>query len=237
MVKEALEYLVKLGMREPYRETIHGLEYSDHDLTVITPPRAASLGFERLQGFADYVLHSRDELPRSKLIVWIGSPREVYLKSALDVNYRDRETFSVATMARQYFAFGRWMPIEDFTISVQTQFAASEDRGRLLEIAGNVSADEITTSADDGVSQTVSVKAGLMLLERKKIANPFDLAPYRTFAEVSQPSSPFILRARKNGGSAELALFECDNGAWQIMAVANIKAWLAKHIKEIPILG
>lgn len=48
-------------------------------------------------------------------------------------------------------------------------------------------------------------------------------SPLRTFYEVEQPSSPFVLRFSEN---AKVALFEGDGGAWKLEAVENIKKWL-----------
>ena len=61
------------------------------------------------------------------------------------------------------------------------------------------------------------------------VPNPVLLKPYRTFIEVQQPESAFIFRMQ-DGPRA--ALFEADGGAWRIEAMENIRAYLAKELKE-----
>src|SRR6185312_354996 len=113
-------------------------------------------------------------------------------------SYRAREVFARAHYDEApVFAFSGWLLPEQFAISVQTCVKNTPDRERLLELAGGVMSEAITTSSDDGVSQTVAVKSGISLVAKKRIENPFTLAPYRTFAEIEPVPAPFILRARQ----------------------------------------
>ena len=61
--------------------------------------------------------------------------------------------------------------------------------------------------ADDGVGQTVTAKSGVTRTTKVDVKNPWMLAPFRTFPEVAQPESPFILRMDKD---SQCALFEGD---------------------------
>ncbi len=83
---------------------------------------------------------------------------------------------------------------------------------------------------DDGVSQITTVKQGVASRAKAKAPNPVKLAPYRTFLEVKQPESDFILRLDKN---ANLALFEADGGFWKIQAVRLVKEYLSENLKGI----
>lgn len=242
MIKEALEYLVGLPT---YREQIGGVEYSDKKLIAVTPPVASPLVFQRLQGFADFVLAAkRDALSPDETMIHVISPWEVNYFSVLNEVHRFREHYAHAVMAKDRgFVTGQWKGPEEFVIALQTLFDedGAGERARLLELAGNVSAEFVNTSEDDGVTQNVGVKAGVRLVKRRAIDNPFNLQPHRTFPEITQPTSPFILRARQSTPDAPpmLALFECDNGAWEIDALANIQEWLSSKLKEtgVPILA
>ena len=244
MIQEALQYLVELGASDPYHENINGINYSDRSLHVIKPPRAMPLQFSRLQGFADFAnLKNEDFGDRSHLVIHVESPWCVRLTHTLDATLRDREDYALAEFeAARIFPFGKFMASEEFVIAAMTLIADSDktDRARLLSLVGNVGAEQITNLTDDGVSQQVAVKAGVTLVNRRKIDNPFKLAPFRSFAELKQqPASPFILRARQADATQvpTLALFECDNGAWQIDAIEGIADWLKSKIKDIPILA
>ena len=49
------------------------------------------------------------------------------------------------------------------------------------------------------------------------------LRPYRTFLEVEQPESDFLIRIREGG---EIGFFEADGGAWKLFARSIIKSKL-----------
>jgi hypothetical protein len=61
------------------------------------------------------------------------------------------------------------------------------------------------------------MRAGVHLKDQEKIQPRVKLAPYRTFPEVKQALSQFVLRARNQGETIELALFEADGGRWRPM--------------------
>lgn len=236
MLKEALEYLVGL---KPHREAIGSIEYADRKLLAVVPPRAQPLGFQRLGGFVDHVLMP-DAMGMAKSFVHVVSPFEVRYLSALDLIHRDRESYTLATYAIPGFKWGSFLAPDEFVIAAQSLISDTPERARLMELVGNAAAERMVTSTDDGVAQTIAAKAGVRMMASKLINNPFSLTPHRTFAEVTQPASPFILRARQatENQMPTFALFEIDNGGWQIDAVENIRAWLAGRLGDkVPILA
>src|SRR5690606_11961476 len=103
---------------------------------------------------------------------------------------------------------------------------------------GNVRTEASVGTSDDGVTQKVEVKAGISMVGMAEVPNPVTLAPYRTFHDVTQPESPFVLRVKMEGERAFAALFEADGGRWQQTAVQEIAAWLEKELKgKIPVLA
>ncbi|MBE6905330.1 MAG: hypothetical protein E7476_03565 [Ruminococcaceae bacterium] len=63
------------------------------------------------------------------------------------------------------------------------------------------------------------------------------MKPFRTFLEVDQPESEFLLRLRpgdkESGTQAEIGLFEADGGAWKLMAKHNIAAFFADNLADL----
>src|SRR5437870_4623366 len=92
-----------------------------------------------------------------------------------------------------------------------------------------------TRQGSDGFSQTVTVKAGITRVEKAIVPNPVTLIPFRTFREVEQPSSSFILRLT-GGEKPKAALFEADGGQWKLEAIKNIKAFFDGKDLNIPII-
>ena len=82
---------------------------------------------------------------------------------------------------------------------------------------------------DNGINQTTTVKSGVASLAKATAPNPVTLRPYRTFTEVVQPSSQFVLRINKD---AELALFEADGGKWKLEAIKNIADYLKTGLED-----
>ena len=70
------------------------------------------------------------------------------------------------------------------------------------------------------------------------VPNPVTLAPFRTFRDVAQPASLFVLRVQGGGETPNVALFEADGGAWRLAAIENIKKWLEENITgEVEVLA
>ena len=56
------------------------------------------------------------------------------------------------------------------------------------------------------------------------------LRPFRTFLEVAQPESEFILRLNDRG---EVNLIGADGGAWKLEAVRNIAAYFEEKLGDM----
>jgi len=238
MLKEFVDRIVALAA--PYREEIGGLPYSDREITLIDAPRAEPLVFSRLRGFVDFVKNAAEGIDLARAVVHVAGPGEVRLLGTMDRLRRDREVYARAVHAVVHSRLGEFKDAETFVIEASTQVIDSPERARLLELVGNMRSEEGVEVEDDGVSQQVAVRAGVKLAKREHIANPFSLAVRRTFPEAEQPIAPVILRVRRGGQSgAQVALFECDGGAWEIDAVENIRAWLERALAEtkLPILA
>ena len=97
------------------------------------------------------------------------------------------------------------------------------------------------TTGDDGVTQTVTAKAGVVLSKDVRVPNPVSLRPYRTFREVLQPASSFVLRLQGGGKASTTpvgALFEADGGAWKVEAMRNISTYLRSFLPEgVPVIA
>ena len=86
------------------------------------------------------------------------------------------------------------------------------------------------SSVDNGISQEVSVRTGAVLKEQQTVQPIVRLQPYRTFLEVEQPASDFLLRLDKEGRPA---LYEADGGAWKLEAKRNIAAYLGEQLADL----
>jgi len=157
----------------------------------------------------------------------VADPRNVSIVSAPDNTWAQREHYIDAECKTQSFPFGQFMDIETFIIKAQCLFVDNDHKTAMIAHVSGIVGEETIENADDGVAQTVVVRDSLNRAGRAKFTPILSLRPYRTFPEVEQPESAFLLRMRKSGDkSVEVALFEADGGLWIAQACANIAAHL-----------
>ncbi len=232
----AIQKIVDLAA--PTEIDANGLRYTARKLEPVHGPVADTLSFGTLRGFADYILgRGADEYEGGHPFVRVHSPSQVEYLGLLDKT-RQRECLAMASLPVPGFEFGKWHPHEQAMIGLQTLFQKTPELESLLKVLGTVTADEVRTLLDDGVTQQVTARAGTTLTERVNLPSPVTLQPYRTFREVAQPASQFVLRVKRDpAGAILVALFEADGGAWRIEAAANVAGWLdqALHASSIPI--
>lgn len=115
-------------------------------------------------------------------------------------------------------------------VELQSLYAITEDRDYLLSLLSRIDVNQGVSSVDNGISQEVSVKTGAVLKEQQTVQPIVHLQPYRTFLEVEQPASDFLLRLNKEGHPA---LYEADGGAWKLEAKRNIAAYLGEKLADL----
>lgn len=119
---------------------------------------------------------------------------------------------------------------EKAIVELQSLYAVTPDRDYLLALLSRIDVNQGVSSVDNGISQEVSVKTGTVLKEQQTVKSIVHLQPYRTFLEVEQPASDFLLRLDKEGHPA---LYEADGGAWKLEAKRNIAAYLGEQLADL----
>lgn len=234
------EYLVDTGMRlaeaqqKPIIETIddHHYVFFDGTMTRIKPippedgPQPETFVAFSLNGLVDYIKTDVDGLFNAdgiRHIVSVCAVDTVKVYTPITGYSKSRHVIAECRAHVPEIPFNRYIDPEDFQIMVQTRFQESDNRKTVLKLAGNIKGEQSMQTADDGVSQKVTIKKGVATAADVIVSNPVVLTPLRTFYEVEQPASPFVLRFNER---AEVALFEGDGGAWMLKAVENIRTWL-----------
>ena len=221
-----------IDLTDPLEHVIGGRTYTARKLIPITEPLAETLTFHTLGGASDYLHRGPDKFNVSDIAVAVLDPGRVDVVGQLNGD-RARETLANARLAGETFPFGQWQDHETAMIGIQSLFVNTDERVALLKALGCISGDEIRTSEDDGVGQSVKVKAGVHLRDRLELPSPVTLRPYRTFREVEQPASDFVLRVKKGpGGVLLVALHEADGGAWKLEAIKNVATWLKSCLPD-----
>lgn len=191
------------------------------------PESPPLLEFYTLAGFAAYL---QAETGGERPLVHVVSPVRVDAVSKLlgqDRHLRRRPASAVCKSAAMHgFAFNQFTSLDGLAIALQTCF--EQARGTVDELrrfCASVRSSRTLGIADDGVSQTVEAKRGIAAVQTTPVSNPWLLAPWRTFAEVPQPISPFVLRFREDD-DPEAGLYETGDARWQVEAVQSIATFL-----------
>ena len=230
-LSEALKYIVGLSVEAEKTEVleINGRTYADKDLRRYDePPKAEPVRAYSLSAMVDYIAQCNAEFP-GKMIIHIVSPTEVRLVSALDKERKRETLFKVAAETSEY-RFDDWYDQEQFMIALQANFVRNDDLETVMKLAGNIEKKNEQTFTDDGRTQVATMSVGVASKADVIVPNPVTLIPYRTFQEVSQPTSEFVFRI---GDGPEFKLIEAEGGIWKNEAVANIKEYLLSHLKEM----
>ena len=117
---------------------------------------------------------------------------------------------------------------EKAIIELRSKFAPSEGTEYLLDLLSRISKDSNVASSDNGVSQTVEARQGVSLKATVPVKPRVPLRPFRTFQEVDQPESEFLLRLDDEGN---VGLFEADGGMWKLRARETVKAFLENALE------
>lgn len=227
MIKTALEYIVGMGKAEIHE--IDGKQYSDKDLFRVTEKEqlVKPLQISTLTGLVDYIKTNPDKISNlTEIMILVNSESSVTVMSNCNVD-AERHTYIKCNAITPKITLDSFLDTEKFNIMLQACFLKNLDRDTILRVIGNIKEENVKTTGDDGISQSVIARSGMALVDEVRVPNPVTLIPFRTFIEVEQPESKFVFRM-KDGPSA--ALFEADGGEWRLSAMLRIKAYLENEL-------
>lgn len=227
MLKDAIQYLVSLKDNKTY--TINGETYSDRELHRIPRyvPHPFSLGVSGLDSIVKLVRNELDMFDNLPLFIRVDGARKVTVFSTYD-DEMDRDNLYEASCDVPDFREG-FREQENAIIELRSKFAPGDGVDYLLDLLSRISKDNGVTTRDNGVSQEVEARTGVSLKQLVQVKPRLKLRPYRTFLEVEQPESEFILRLDNDGN---VGLFEADGGMWKMQAKASIVAYFEEKLAE-----
>lgn len=189
-----------------------------------------------LDGLIDYIKENVEQLiPTNgdRLILQVYDETHVCLLGKPSAINKKRPVIAFCEAIVPQIVYGRYMSVDEFNTILLSRFVGTPEREELFKVIKSLTKEQSMNTADDGVSQVITVKQGVSLAANCKFQNPVPLAPMRTFSEIEQPVSCFTLRVDED---ARVALFEADGGAWKNTAVTNIKWHLKCLLDETPVV-
>lgn len=232
MLKEAIQYLV--GLKENKTYDINGETYSDHELVRIAPhvDRPREITVNGLSSIAELIREEYDIFVDSlPIYIRIIDAREVAVFTSYD-DMMARDALYRCSCDAPSFRPG-WMEHDEAIIKLRSIFVQDgegSDLEYVMDLLARVSKESSVTSSDNGISQTVEARQGVALSQRVKVRPIVRLTPYRTFLEVEQPTSEFLLRLDEEG---RVGLLEADGGRWKMDAKQYISEFFHLELKNL----
>jgi hypothetical protein len=229
-----------LALNAPNEIDYQGRKFVDKQLHVVPQEAvAAPLETSTLTSIVDYITSGTDAawLPANdKFVIHVAGHDSVELYKELNAD-KARDHLLSASFEGNEFPYGRFIPIENFIIDLQSLFVQDENTEALLTFVGSVKNDSSVEQSDDGVSQKATVRQGISLAKNIRVPNPVNLKPYRTFSEIDQPQSAFVFRLRKDDSQGvTAALFEADGAAWKHEAIEKISGFFQDALEGQPVI-
>lgn len=120
------------------------------------------------------------------------------------------------------------MGFEEAMIALRTRFTPTPDTDYALRLLSSITTGGKVTFNDNGVATSIVTQKGIALQENTEIRPIVRLSPYRTFQEVPQPESQFLIRVSERA----ITIVEADGGMWKLQARRNIMQFLAAELAE-----
>lgn len=111
---------------------------------------------------------------------------------------------------------------EEAQIALRTRFQETQDTLYAMKLVSDISLGAKVIFNDNGIATTITTQKGVALQTNEQIRPLVKLRPYRTFQEVEQPESIFLIRISERG----IAFIEADGGMWKLKAREVVKAHL-----------
>lgn len=197
-------------------------------------PRPGSLEFTSLDGLVNTIKSELFDILGATngggtLYLCVLDPTYVQAFTGLDEYNRRATVYTANQKIRSSWRGENWFEHEEAMIVLQSQFAQNEGTEYLLDFLSRITDENSVSSDDNGMTQTVQVKKGISLAGRETIRPIVTLKPYRTFLEVEQPESDFLIRI-KDG--CKVGIIEADGGMWEFAARRNVKEYLEKAFEK-----
>ena len=117
---------------------------------------------------------------------------------------------------------------EEAQIALRTRFQETPDTLYAMKLVSDISLGAKVIYNDNGIATTITTQKGVALQTNEQIRPLVKLRPYRTFQEVEQPESIFLIRVSDRG----ISFIEADGGMWKLAARETIKTFLEERLSK-----
>lgn len=228
MLEKLVNRVVELAAPKIFE--IEGRTYSSDALRRIDPPKYKPeiINVTGLDSICKLVQNEAKAVNR-KIFIRVTAYNKVSVFSTYDDQY-ERFYMYRCEADTPMVTVNNFMSYERGVIELRSLYIPNESSEYLLKLLGSISSESKVTSSDNGVTQTVEAKSGIALSQKVEVRPYVILKPFRTFVEVDQPDSRFLLRINSEG---KVGIFEADGGVWKLEATRNVASYFEEHLKDL----
>lgn len=230
MLKEAIEKIVELS--KPTITQIEGCTFAigtskdGMDIKEIHPviDVPETIGLSSLDSLVKMI--RTEAIPKYAVPIYITIPSHTSVKCYSQPNAENRfirNTYYQAVATDVPGWEGKTtLSFEEAMIALRTRFQETNDTEYALKLLSEITTGAKVTFNDSGIATSVVTKTGIDLQSNQQIRPIITLKPYRTFQEIEQPASQFLIRVSERG----ISFIEADGGMWKLKARQTIKEYL-----------
>lgn len=229
MLKEFVEKIQSMANEASAKVIeVDGEQYSTQRIYKVDPTeyRPNGITVNSLESIITLVRNEAVRYTDNTIFVQVEDPLNVNVFTTFDDKNR-RDFLYMAKADIVSTPIDQWTGKESLMIALNSVFIPSEDVDYIQSVLQKVTEESKVSSTDNGLGQSIEAQKGIALKENMTLKKRVKLRPYRTFLEVEQPESEFILRADEG---AKFLIKSADGGAWELAAKSNIKVYLVRHL-------
>ena len=144
-------------------------------------------------------------VPDHKTVLCFGSPQ-------VDHRYHRQDYYEAQATDVPGWGEKVQLGFEEAQIALRTRFQETPDTIYAMKLLSDISCGAKVVYNDNGIATTVTTQKGVALQTNEQIRPIVKLKPYRTFQEVEQPESIFLIRVNDR----TISFTEADGGMWKL---------------------
>ena len=233
MLKEAIEKIQEMSKPLIISKDEHTyvIEKNGDDFLEIrnSPDMIQPINLSSLAALVTFVQQEAIDLV-DKLFISVDSPTKVNCFTSPQEEAQQLRTYLYSATATDVPGWSEKvnMGFEEAIIALRTRFQYTKDLDYALQLLSSITSGSKVTLNDNGIATSVVTQRGIALQDNAAIRPIVNLRPYRTFMEVDQPESSFLIRVSERA----ISFVEADGGMWRLSARQTVLSYLCAALEE-----
>lgn len=227
MLKAFVEKIAELASIETFE--IGDQAYSTKPLHYVSPhkDRPSAIDLKGLEG-AVAAIRREIDIVGNPILIRINSHSYVDVLTSYHEDYTRSTLYEIRSDVGGFREGIR--AHSEAIIELRSRFIPNEGTAYMLDLLSRMNIGNSVETTDNGITQNVTARAGVALNTMVQVKPIVKLAPYRTFMEIEQPESEFLLRVE---GDGSVGLYEADGGMWKLEAKRRIAAYFREQLADL----